>query len=60
MSGKTPMWGNPMRERERERERSYYSASRKYISAAITQFPTKRNIPHSTKVIPKICLDFCP
>jgi hypothetical protein len=34
MPGKTPMWGNPMRERERERE-IYYSASGKYISAAI-------------------------
>jgi hypothetical protein len=29
MPGKTPMWGNPTRERE-----IYYSASGKYISAA--------------------------
>jgi len=41
MSGKTPMWGNPTR--ERERERSYYSASGKYITAAKSQFPTKKN-----------------
>jgi hypothetical protein len=38
---------------ERERERSYYSASGKYISAAITQFPAKRKIPRGTKIVPK-------
>jgi hypothetical protein len=34
MPGKTPMWGNPMR----ERERFYYSVSGKYIIATITHF----------------------
>jgi hypothetical protein len=38
MPGKTPMWGNPMRERE-----IYYSASRKYILAAINISSSKRN-----------------
>jgi hypothetical protein len=56
MPGKTPRWGDPMR----ERERSYYSASGKYISAAITQFPTKRKIPHNTKTVPKSASIFVP
>jgi len=52
MPGKTPIWGNPMR--ERERERSYYSVSRKYISAVITQFPAKRKTTYSTqKFLPR-------
>jgi hypothetical protein len=56
MPGKTPMWGNPMRERE-----IYYSASGKYISAAITQFPAKRKTTYNTKNCPKnFCLDFVP
>jgi hypothetical protein len=38
MSGKTPMWGNPMRERE-----IYYSASGKYILAAKNTISNKRN-----------------
>jgi hypothetical protein len=38
---------------ERERERSYYSASGKYITTTITEFPAKRKIPHSTKTVPK-------
>jgi hypothetical protein len=49
MSGKTPMWGNLMR----ERKRSYYSASGKYITTTITEFPAKRKIPHSNKTVPK-------
>jgi hypothetical protein len=60
MSGKTPMWGNAMRERERERERDYYLALGKYISVAITPFPSKRKIPHSTKIVPKSASIFVP
>jgi hypothetical protein len=42
------MWGNPMR----ERERSYYSASKKYISATNSQFPAKRKYLTTTKLSP--------
>jgi hypothetical protein len=51
MPGKTPMWGNPTR----ERERYYYSASGKYSTATKSHFQP-REIPHSHKNSPKI---FC-
>jgi hypothetical protein len=38
MPGKTPMWGNPMRERE-----IYYSTLGKYISTTINISSNKRN-----------------
>jgi len=45
MPGKTPMWGNPMR------ERSYYYASGKYKTAANPHFQP-RKILHNTKFVP--------
>jgi hypothetical protein len=60
MPWKTPMWGNPMRERERERERSYYYASRKYKTTTKPHLQP-RKIPHSTKSVPhKSALFFMP
>jgi hypothetical protein len=57
MPGKTPMWGNPTR----DRERSYYSASRKYITTTKSHFQP-REIPHSTKRSPNNFLPWktCP
>ena len=55
MPGKTPMWGNPTRERERE---IYYSTSGKYISAAAIQFPAREKYLTAPKTVPKFCLDF--
>jgi hypothetical protein len=52
MLGKTPMWGNPTRERE-----IYYSASGKYISATKQHFQP-RKIPHSTKSVPQKSASF--
>jgi hypothetical protein len=52
MPGKTPMWGNPTRERK-----IYYSASGKYISAAKQHFQL-RKIPHSTKSVPQKSASF--
>jgi hypothetical protein len=52
MPGKTPMWGNLMRERERERERFYYSASGKYISATNSQFLAKTKYLTAPKLSP--------
>jgi hypothetical protein len=46
------MWGNPMRERE-----IYYSASGKYISTTITQFPAKRKTTYNTQ---KLSQKFLP
>jgi hypothetical protein len=47
MPGKTPMWGNPMRERE-----IYYSASGKYISAATIHIPAREIHLQHTKTVP--------
>jgi hypothetical protein len=54
MPGKTPMWGNPTR----EREISYYSASGKYITTNNNTFPAKRKTTYNTKIVPhKSCLE---
>jgi len=44
MSGKTPMWGNPMRERERD----IIHLSGNYSTTTNTHFQP-RKIPHSPK-----------
>jgi hypothetical protein len=49
MPGKTPIWGNPMR----ERERSYYYALGKYISATNSQFPAKKKYLTTTNLSPQ-------
>jgi hypothetical protein len=48
MSGKTPMWGNPMRE--------IYLASGKYISTAAIQFPARGKYLTTPKIVPTLCL----
>jgi hypothetical protein len=50
MPGKTPMWGDPMRERE------IYIASGKYISAVAIQFPAREKYLTTPKTVPTFCL----
>jgi hypothetical protein len=56
MPGKTPMWGNPTR--EREREILLFSFRKVHNSSKIT-FPAKRNHLQHPNCPTKICLDFC-
>jgi hypothetical protein len=49
MLGKTPIWGNPTRERERERDIIHLSG--KYKTTTNTHFQP-RKIPHNTKTVP--------
>jgi hypothetical protein len=48
MVGKTPMWGNPTRERERERERLLFSFRKVQYNNKIT-FLAKRNTSQPQK-----------
>jgi hypothetical protein len=60
MSGKTPMWGNPTRERERERERErdLIIMLQESTLQQHTDNIQPRKIPHSNKFVPQnLCLE---
>jgi hypothetical protein len=58
MPGKTPMWGNPTRERERERERDLLFSFRKVHISSKTTFPAKENTSQHQICPKEICLIF--
>ena len=61
MPGKTPMWGNPTREREREREREIllFNFTKIHISNKLT-ISIQEKIPHGTKIVPcNFFLEIC-
>jgi hypothetical protein len=54
MPGKTPMWGNPTRERE-----ILFIASGKYITVAYSQLSAKKKYFTETNVPENLCLEKC-
>jgi hypothetical protein len=58
MPGKTPMWGNPMRERERERD-LLFSFRKVHISNNKYNFQQEKSTYNTLKQPPKFCLEKC-